>query len=212
MQQGIRCPQMLIGICGRAGAGKDTTAEILRENHGFATLAFADALREEIVHAFAVNPGIFSRDQKGRAQDALAVQRCGDPDFILSMAQQKIDLEAPRSPRQIMQWWGTEFRRAQDPLYWVSRTALAIDAMVRAGRSRIALTDVRFPNEAQLVRRLLGVIWRIQRSTADHASIQHESESKLDLLLPDSIIQNDQSLVRLAVSTSKAFSASFPHA
>lgn len=212
IMQGIRCPQMLVGICGRAGAGKDTVGEILRNSHGFTALAFADALRQEIIQAFAVGPDIFSRDQKERRQDALAISRCGDQGFLDVMAARRIDLLAPRSPREIMQWWATEFRRAQDAGYWTTQAALAIDAAVRAGHRRIVLTDVRFPNEAHLVRRLTGVVWRIRRPQADQAPIQHESESLLDLLLPDFSIQNDQSLTRLAVRTLQTFTACFPDA
>ena len=35
----------LLGICGKAGSGKDTAAAYLIEKHGFVKLAFADPLK-----------------------------------------------------------------------------------------------------------------------------------------------------------------------
>lgn len=36
---------MIIGICGLAGSGKDTIGRFLHEDHGFATIAFADPIK-----------------------------------------------------------------------------------------------------------------------------------------------------------------------
>lgn len=36
---------MIVGVCGRAGSGKDTIADILVRDHGFVKVAFADPLK-----------------------------------------------------------------------------------------------------------------------------------------------------------------------
>lgn len=45
----------LIALTGHAGAGKDTTADLLVAHAGFRRLAFADALRGEVSNAFSVS-------------------------------------------------------------------------------------------------------------------------------------------------------------
>jgi cytidylate kinase len=57
---------MLIGICGKAGSGKDTIADHLVVNHGFQKYAFADPLKE-IVKVF----GFPERSLYGTQEDKL---------------------------------------------------------------------------------------------------------------------------------------------
>ncbi len=157
----------LVGLTGRAGAGKDTSADILREWYGFTQIAFADPLRLEIVDAFGVDFRLFKRDFKEVRTHSLAIGRCADPAFIARMRDLGQSLTAPRSPRDIMRWWGTEYRRWQVSDYWIQRMIERIDALLRTGVWRIVISDVRFDNEVACVRGLGGTIWRIRRAEAD---------------------------------------------
>ena len=49
---------MILGICGRAGSGKDTVADILVRDHGFVKIAIADPLKRVLKDVFH-----FSDDQ-----------------------------------------------------------------------------------------------------------------------------------------------------
>jgi len=50
---------MIVALFGSPGAGKDTVAKILIEEHGYRRVAFADKVRDL---TYELNPHIFSRD------------------------------------------------------------------------------------------------------------------------------------------------------
>lgn len=137
----------LIGITGFAGSGKDTVGCILAD-YGFQRFAFADALREEVAAqldgADYPMPTCFS---------PLAIE-------ALSFADPAEVYAKPTTPRMraLLQEWGTEYRRAQNPAYWSHVVAERM-----AGVERACITDVRFADEAEFVRSRGGVVWRVNR-------------------------------------------------
>lgn len=151
-----------VALCGYAGAGKDTVADLLVAHSNFRKLAFADAVRAEICTAFGIDSSFLTRQEtKSHPITALALSRCMDPAFVARMVQVHprlerqalLDMAAPRSPRQIMQWWGTEYRRADDALYWVKRMDQRLcNLFIREGVRRVVLTDCRFANEVAYAR------------------------------------------------------------
>lgn len=185
--------QMLLGLSGRAGAGKDTCAELLVQQ-GFRSVAFADALRLEVAEAWRIDPRMLTdRSTKEWAIPALAVANCAEPTFILTMERLGEDIEVPRSARWVLQRWGTEYRRALDSSYWVDRALERIARLRAAGWHRICITDVRFSNEAMVVDSLGGAVVRVVRPelpTLEAAAATHASEAEA---LPHSggIVHND---------------------
>lgn len=76
--------------------------------------------------------------------------------------------------RPMLQWWGTDFRRGQNPDYWIGQWLLKLKHKPEGTRLVIA-ADVRFVNEAKAIRYLNPSfqIWRIVRdlpSTDTHPS------------------------------------------
>jgi hypothetical protein len=59
--------------------------------------------------------------------------------------------------RVVLQWWGTGYRRRQNPDYWVEAP--------RVGKlpKKVVITDVRFPNEMAMIKALGGEVWLIER-------------------------------------------------
>jgi hypothetical protein len=178
----------IIGMAGRMGSGKDTAGAML-SMIGYAPIAFADALRAEVYACL-----------------------CGEtdpPEMPCSIWENWVqslpaDVYAkPTAPwmRSVLQWWGTEYRRAQDQDYWVDKMAARIEP-----DSKYVLTDVRFANESALVRRLGGVVWLIERLRPQIA--MHSSE-KLDGITPDCIIRNDGSLHDLAAALRSAIDSCY---
>lgn len=191
----------IVGLVGRAGAGKDTCAAILAETRGFARVAFADALREEVVQAFSIDPFILAdRSLKESASDQMRVSKCTDIGFIERMRALGEDISKRRSPREIMRLWGTEYRRAlQGDTYWTERTNDRVNALFRAGFCRICITDVRYPNEAAyVVASLGGELWRIRRRISDTVLSTHSSESEIESIRCGTTIFNDLTLDYLA--------------
>ena len=192
----------IIGLTGLAGCGKDTVAQLLATHLRFSQLAFADALRNEVCEAFGVDLSILTRrDTKETPTPALALIRCStDSGFGMALIDQckwlkigaslRKEFEAPRSPRQIMQWWGTEYRRqfyGQD--YWTRTLKARVHIQQKGNQWRHVISDVRFDNEADAIRAMGGVIWQIKRPHLKHDT-SHRSESDGSQFAPDLVIHN----------------------
>lgn len=190
---------IVIGLAGRARAGKNTVAEILKSiDSGFCQCAFADALRIEVIDAFKVGSDLFNNDDlKERKDPALAIIRCGDIEFIDRMTALGHNLITPRAPREIMQLWGTEYRRDQVSDYWIDKLSLFIHEKIKCGTRKFVVTDVRFEDEAQLIKKMNGNVWLIQRDTADRKPAQHRSERVQDIASIDKTIINNRDLFSL---------------
>lgn len=203
--------RQIIGLTGHPGSGKDSCAQAL-EPHGFLPVAFADALRIEIALAWRVDVRMITdRATKELALPALAIGMCGDPRFLHWAAYHGHSLYDPRSPRWILQRWGTDFRRAQDPAYWVHVVERWIGRQSGIGYDRFVVTDVRMPNEADMVRQLGGKLVRVHRPdlpamAADTAGHCSEGHGTLEV---DADVHNDGSLQALAEDVQRVVGALF---
>jgi len=172
--------QLLLGFSGRAGAGKDTCAEMLLAN-GFRRVAFADALREEVASAWRFDVSMLTdRSTKEWPIPALAIGNCADAGFVEAMQGRGEDLAAPRSARWVLQRWGTEYRRAANDRYWIDQALTRIGRMRASGYHRICITDVRFANEASAIDALGGKVVQVVRPdlpALDREAAEHASES-----------------------------------
>lgn len=191
----------ILGLTGPAGSGKDTVADLLVVHAGFVKLAFADPLRSEITNAYTLDPQhLTQRETKEHPLSALALSRCLSDGFVARMiimhtlGGQRLDLDAPRSPRQIMQWWGTEYRRHQHSRYWIAHMQARINA--HPGRD-IVITDCRFEDEVDLVRHSGGQLWQITRNGVEVAQGGHVSEVSGSEFRPDVVINNSHSIGHL---------------
>lgn len=195
--------QHLFGLTGYAGVGKDTVADML-VRQGFRKLAFADALRGELALAFGVGIDVFTNPiAKERPQQALSLIRA-PMEFraFLVMALpgeattgtggvSEAWLHEPRSPRQLMQWWGTEYRRRQSPRHWLTVMHDKLTFHRRNGERRFVITDCRFDNEVDLVRALGGEIWQVTRPGYDGSKEgQHVSATNGAHFRPSAVIAN----------------------
>ena len=134
---------MLIGLCGPAGAGKNTVAEFLTDSDGcsFLQMAFADPLYQCI----STITGL----PVGRLQD-----RAVKEEVIPWLG---------KSPRQLLQTLGTEWGRGSvHPEIWIRIAMERAASHLAVGRS-VVITDVRFDNEAQAIADAGGEVWRIVR-------------------------------------------------
>ncbi len=177
---------MLIGLAGKFGAGKDAVGDVLVERFGFKKLSFAEPLRRECAELLS---GSFWSYPKCIPW-LLRIQLC------LLYKPFHIWVKPTLKPiRRLLQLYGTDYRRAQDPDYWVKQTA----AYLNAHRTEnIVITDARFPNEAALVRQY-GALWLVHRPsqqlTEHHA---HVSEAFVDQYSNwDLVIHNDGDLAQL---------------
>lgn len=193
---------MLIGLTGRAGAGKDSAAAILHAA-GWHTFAHADALRIEVAAAWSIDPRVLTdRATKEAPQRALCAGHGMQAEWLHWCAMQGISLYEPRSPRWLMQRWGTWRRRSSED-YWVRHVATWVAVERSRGHADLVVTDVRYANEAASLRRLGGHILRVHRPDADAAAPMaadtsaHSSEVEAAHIVTDDVIHNDGPLAAL---------------
>ncbi len=67
----------------------------------------------------------------------------------------------------MLQAWGTEFRRAQDPNYWITQAAEKITNHFNATTYPMVFNDVRFQNEIDMLRECGFLIIKIDMSVDD---------------------------------------------
>jgi len=182
---------MIIGLTGFAGVGKDSVADALIEKLQFSRLSFADALYNEASKAFGVDiEWMCDRTNKETPHPVMSLLHCKDFDFIETLCK---DAECenssewmrkPRSPREILQKWGTEYRREQCSSYWVDQAENLIN---KHENSNIVFTDVRFKEEADLIRGVGGIIVRVDRAginaVNDHPSEQYAKHGSVDYVI-----------------------------
>lgn len=141
---------MIIGLLGFAGSGKGTVGEILIEDYGYHQLAFAGSLKDAVSI-------IFGWDRKlleGDTEVSRAFREKPD-DFWSARFGREI------TPRIILQQVGTEsLRDVIDQGIWIHSLERKILQMKDAN---VVITDVRFPNEIDLIRNLGGKLIRVKR-------------------------------------------------
>ncbi len=198
---------IVIGLTGLAGAGKDTVADTLVTHAGFSKIAFADALRDEVLEAFERSDRALwtRRETKEEPTERLALGWCTNMEFVQAVNAAVFggnmplgELDEPRSPRQILQWWGTEYRRAQFDGYWVSLLSNRVRTLQGQGQPHIVVTDCRFANEAACVRALGGQIWQVFRPGLAAVEGGHASQTSGDALKPERFVVNNGTVPELA--------------
>lgn len=170
---------ILIGLTGPARTGKSTTAHHLTLEHGFECFAFADPLREGLAAIFQLSPEDFEGEAKEQPISWLG-----------------------RSPRQLMQLLGTEWGRHMiSANLWVDLAEQHLDAIANASfpSPNFVISDVRFENEADFIRKRGGVIVHLQRFEAPKVN-PHVSESGVSFHKNDLVLVNDGDLPGLFAS------------
>jgi len=200
---------ILLGLAGAAGSGKDSVADYLVQRYGFIKFSFSDALYREVAEAFGLPDESLLRDRETKEKETpqLAMCNCGDYEFselVRGMFAPEDHTEdhtefTPMSPRWILQVWGTEYRRAQDPNYWVDQAEQWVEAMYSfpqypEHRPQLFVnTSVRFPNEHAWIKELEGNVWHLRREAATRVAA-HVSETPLPVLDGEREIFNNYTL------------------
>lgn len=199
-------PIALLGLTGKASAGKNSCATALSEL-GFTSIAFADAIRAEVASAWGIDERMLTeRVTKETPLPGLAIARCNSNEFIEWAALQLLDLHQMRSPRWVMQRWGTEFRLTQNALHWINLLNQRIHRLTGRGVNRIVITDVRTQDEAAFVKLMGGQLARVHRHDGTSMASDtgtHETE-RTDHIQVDFDIVNTSTLDNLRQATHRA--------
>jgi hypothetical protein len=115
---------MKIALIGPPGSGKSSIADAFVRLYGGRRLSFAAGVKQEVAYALSY----VDHDNNLHA-----------PDYVALMN----DPRTKDQYRRLLQVWGTEFRREQDPDYWVKR----LIQTMRESAGHVLIDDCRFPNE-----------------------------------------------------------------
>lgn len=144
----------IIGFCGVAGVGKTTAAEYLIKHHGYAACNIADEIRRVLIESFNI------------------------PREYLYERKEEIIPGYNSSGRKMLQHLGFEFGRQL--LY--SEVWLDLWKSNVQHEDKVVVGDVRFPNEADAVLAMGGLLVRITGRDTCTVETAHISEVQL----PDS--------------------------
>lgn len=172
----------LIGITGKARSGKDTIADYLMQEKWFDTISFAAPIKRGIQAAFNLQS-----DEPGEDREAI-IPHLGV------------------SKRYLYQTFGTEYGRnlIRDDI-WIVMAQQTLDKIHHREMTNpglftdtpgVVISDVRFDNEAEFIKRNNGVIIHVERENAAAVN-QHVSEAGIDPQHIDFYINNNGTLEQL---------------
>jgi len=158
----------IIGVTGRKFNGKDTLGNYYVENYGYKRLAFADALKDACREIFG-----FTNEQ------------------LYGNEKEVIDKYWNVAPRTVLQYVGTELFRDQLGVImpdigkdiWLKVVEKKIlDELKNNPNAKFVITDVRFPNECEMIKNLGGVVIRVKRDAVNNIPDCHSSELAIEKL------------------------------
>jgi hypothetical protein len=141
----------IISVSGFIASGKDTAANYLVRQKGFRQESFASTLKDAISCVFGWDrimlEGLTLESRQWREQvDSWWAQRLNIPHL---------------TPRWVMQYWGTEVcRQGFHDDIWVA----GLENRLRNSNEDIVISDVRFPNELLMLKRINAITVWIKRT------------------------------------------------
>jgi hypothetical protein len=206
---------ILIGISGRAHAGKSTLCREILEaaqkvwpHKIHVELAFARLLKEECASAFGVTRGTFYKDHmKEVPHPQLTFANCTNAKFQgwLAVGGYEVTHHEPLTPRLVMQRWA-DFKLSDDPQHFIRPVMTSIAQLQGWDQTGvIVVSDARQLAERQALQGRGGLIWKIERPSLapmrGHGS--HRSETEVDSTHYNHLfINEDLKGLKLGVETS----------
>jgi Deoxynucleotide monophosphate kinase len=184
MQRAIEAVDMILGLKGLKGSGKDTVAAYLIKQHSFERRAFADPLKKSVAALLDIP---YHEIDKWK----------NDPDRVVtvhSIPPSLVTAEQQLTFREFLQRYGTESHRdIFGKNFWLDYT-LPVEGFY-SGR-KIVVTDCRFENEARRINRVGGFVVQVHRPGLKDKD-QHSSESLWPAGMVDYQLENDNSIDQL---------------
>jgi len=155
----------IIGLCGFQGAGKDTLATILINEHNFIKLSFANAVKYVLSIIFGwdrqILEGLTPNDRIFR-------------ETIDTWWSQELRMDV--TPRNMMQYIGTElFRNHLHEDIWTKVVEKQLIKLLDENKN-VVITDCRYPNEFEMVKKYGGKIVHIYRTVTWYENYKATNE------------------------------------
>lgn len=141
--------------------------------------SFADQLKTTAIELFGLDPSsVYGTEEEREAPTHLLWENM--PDNVKAGIDYtdysciEINKKGPMSGRDFMQYWGTNIARKMYKNIWINST---LKTILREGSGLALITDVRFPDEVEAIKKAGGYVLRLDKITNDD---KHESETSLD--------------------------------
>jgi len=163
---------IIIGLTGKKRTGKDTASLFFKKifnsrKKSTALLSFAQPLKDAICKLFVL-----------------------DPNQLETIKDQPLDEWDGRSPRDMLKHIGDSCRQFDSN----SMIKNMRQRIIGCGSDIVIITDVRYDNEAQLVKELGGRVIKIDRNLGEGVEDLHSSEKGISEHLWDSLVENNGTL------------------
>lgn len=171
----------IIGITGKKFSGKDTVGNYLVEKYDYKQYAYATALKLAVKDIFE-----FTDEQ------------------LNTELKEVVDTRWNITPRRVLQYVGTDLFRNQSNVlfpdigcdFWIKVLERKILKQLNENPdTKIVITDIRYKNEAELVKKLGGNIIKLNRDT--NMTDNHTSETSIDEINIDYEINNNGTKIQL---------------
>ncbi len=156
---------MLIGFSGKKGSGKSYFAEYLVNNKLFIKLSFASPLKEITKILFNLS----------------------DEDVKDPIKKELINPKFNASPRELMQWLGTDIMREEfnkkfnySGSIWIDSIKDKVKTLLDNNKD-VVIDDVRFQNEVDMIHSLGGIVINLRNdldNTLNNSTSTHSSENQ----------------------------------
>ena len=156
---------MLIGFSGKKGSGKSYFADYLVNNKLFIKLSFASPLKEITKILFNLS----------------------DEDVKDPIKKELINPKFNASPRELMQWLGTDIMREEfnkkfnySGSIWIDNVKDKVKTLLDNNKD-VVIDDVRFQNEVDMIYSLGGIVINLRNdldNTLNNSTSTHSSENQ----------------------------------
>ena len=156
---------MLIGFSGKKGSGKSYFADYLVNNKLFIKLSFASPLKEITKILFNLS----------------------DEDVKDPIKKELINPKFNASPRELMQWLGTDIMREEfnkkfnySGSIWIDSVKDKVKTLLDDNKD-VVIDDVRFQNEVDMIHSLGGIVINLHNdldNTLTNSTSTHSSENQ----------------------------------
>jgi hypothetical protein len=140
---------MILGVTGRIGSGKDTIADYLCTFHGFKRVSFAASLKDAVAAVFNWDRELLEGSTKSSREWREQIDEWWSDRLGMNI-----------TPRWVLQYWGTDVLRNNfHSDIWVA----SVENKLRTTKDNIVITDCRFANEVEAIKRAGGITCRVER-------------------------------------------------
>ena len=165
---------MIIGLIGLKRSGKDTFADYIVNKYNYEKYSFAGPLKK-----------------------ACQIMFCLSDEQVNGELKEDIDPRFGLSPREILQFMGTEIMRESFPKisenytvkesFWIYRFKIWYE---KSNIRNLVISDVRFQDEVEMIKNMGGIVIKINNPKLNNVAVDVHKSENVDDLPYDYVIQN----------------------